>query len=104
MILMVRNEEERTFIYKINDRNRRGPLRHEFRIVQSVFDKQLRQTEHANRRTMADDIETRLTSNPSDFLEKMSKILVLVVKKTIPMHFYDENGHIVTDENRVFEK
>lgn len=53
---------------------------------------------------MADDIETRLTSNPSDFLEKMSKILVLVVKKTIPMHFYDENGHIVTDENRVFEK
>ena len=95
-------KKERLFL-KCHDRNRRCALRHEFRNTQSVFDKQLRQTERAYRRTMADDIETMSTSTPNDFWKKVQN-LGPRRNKTIPMHFYDENGHIVTDENRVFEK
>ena len=44
---------------------------------------------------MADDIETMSTSNPNDFWKKVQN-LGPRRDKTIPMHFYDENGHIVT--------
>ena len=95
-------KKERLFL-KCHDRNRRCALRQEFRNAQSVFETQLRQTGRAYRRTMADDIETMSTSNPNDFWKKVQN-LGPRRDKTIPMHFYDENGHIVTDENRVFEK
>ena len=65
--------KERLFL-KCTGRNRRSTLRQEFKNAQSVFDKQLRKTERAYRRTMADDIETMSTSNPNDFWKKVQNL------------------------------
>ena len=74
-----------------------------FKIAQDKFDKILRNAERKYRRTVADDIESISTTNPNDFWDKV-KDLGPRRDRSIPVQIYDEHGHVIRDENIVFEK
>ena len=96
--------KEREFLKCDSKRSaRRTALRQDFKVAQNNFDKSLRKAERTYRRTVANDIESMSTSNPNDFGDKV-KHLGPRKDRSIPVEIHDDSGHVIRDENIVFEK
>lgn len=78
-------------------------MRREYITARDAFDKTLRQTERAYRRSEAIEIETMSTNNPNEFWEKINK-LGPRNDSTIPCEIADDSGNVVRNEQEVLDR
>lgn len=99
----IMHNKERKFLQCKENRHIKTALRREYIESRNAFDKMLRQSERAYRRSVAVEIEDMSSNNPNDFWDKIKR---LGPRKdtSIPIEIIDNNGITTNDENRVFEK
>ena len=98
----VMHETEKRYLRFHGNTAAKSRLRTDFLIAQRSFDRKLRQTERAYRKSFCNDIEGMTTENPNEFWEKIKR-LGPRQSTNIPMEIYGQNGEILTDENIVLE-
>ena len=74
-----------------------------FKAARNTFDKSLRNAERAHRRDLSINIETACTDNPRQFWDHL-RSLGPRRKHEIPLEVYDDQGNIISDSDRVFDK
>ncbi|VDI60035.1 Hypothetical predicted protein [Mytilus galloprovincialis] len=94
---------EKDFVKYSGRRNIKTTLRNNFMQTRNCFDKNLRRAERTYRRTVAIEIETMTSKNPTDFWEKIRK-LGPRSNKCIPQEVVDDNGTITRSEQEVLER